>query len=82
MGGNLGVAAKAAVGGAIDAAGTLGQSALRAVTDILVGTVEGVKEVAGAVLPKPAAPPALPAEPEAAAEKESARAKKPSGEKA
>ena len=52
LGGNMGVAAKAAVGGAIDAAGTLGQSALRAVTDILVGAVEGVKEVACAALPK------------------------------
>jgi hypothetical protein len=69
------------VGGAIDAAGTLGQSALRAVTDILVGAVEGVKEVAGAALPKPASP-APPVETEAAPEKDSARAKKPAGEKA
>jgi hypothetical protein len=59
----------------------LGTSALRAITDILVGAVEGAKEVVCAVLPKPAAPPVIPAESEAAPEKESARAKKP-GEKA
>jgi hypothetical protein len=76
----MGVAAKAAVGGAIDAAGTLGQSALRAVTDILVGAVEGVKEVACAALPKTASP-APPVETKPAPEKESPHAKKTSGDK-
>jgi hypothetical protein len=69
------------VGGAIDAAGTLGQSALRAVTDILVGAMEGVKEVACAALPK-AASLAPPVETKPAPEKESAHPKKPAGEKA
>jgi hypothetical protein len=52
VGGNAGTAAKAVVGGAIEAAGTLGLTAVRGVTDLLVGAVEGLKEVAGAVLPK------------------------------
>ena len=58
----MGEAAKAAVGGAIDAAGTLGQSAVKAVSDILVGAVSGLKEVACAAWPKSkAATPEAPA---------------------
>lgn len=45
--------AKVAVGGAIETAGTIGNTAVKAVKDMLVGVVEGVKEVAGAALPKP-----------------------------
>jgi len=52
IGGNVGVAAKAAVGGALEAAGTLSQSAITAVRDVLVSAVEGVKDVASAILPK------------------------------
>jgi hypothetical protein len=40
------------VGGAIDAAGSLGQSAVKAVSDILMGAVSGLKDVACAVWPK------------------------------
>ncbi|HCC68870.1 MAG TPA: hypothetical protein DEP99_03180, partial [Nitrospiraceae bacterium] len=53
IGGNVEETAKVAVGGAIEAAGTIGVTAVRAVTDMLVGVVEGVKEIAGAALPKP-----------------------------
>ena len=42
-----------AVGGAIEAAGTIGNTAVKAVKDMLVGVVEGVKEIASAALPKP-----------------------------
>jgi len=59
--------AKVAVGGAIETAGTIGNTAVKAVKDMLVGVVEGVKEVASAALPKPrqaatpeAAPPSTP----------------------
>ena len=52
IGGNLSGTAKAAVGGAIEAAGSLGQSAVKSISDILVGAVEGVKDVACAVMPK------------------------------
>jgi hypothetical protein len=55
---------------------------LRAVTDILVGAVGGVKEVACAAWPKSAKPSAPPAKTEATPEKESPHAKKPAGEKA
>jgi hypothetical protein len=41
------------VGGAIDAAGGISNTAVKAVKEMLVGVVEGVKEVGGAVLPKP-----------------------------
>jgi hypothetical protein len=40
------------VGGAIEAAGTIGTSAVKTVREMLVGVVEGVKEVASAALPK------------------------------
>jgi hypothetical protein len=56
IGGNLGGTAKAAVGGAIEAAGSLGQNAVKSISDILVGAVEGVKEVACAVMPKAKTP--------------------------
>ncbi|HEY9073117.1 MAG TPA: hypothetical protein VIN67_03205, partial [Desulfobaccales bacterium] len=57
IGGNVGEVAKSAVGGAIDAAGTLGQSAVKAVRGILVGAVSGLKEVACAAWPKSKAAP-------------------------
>ena len=44
--------AKVAVGGAIEAAGAIGATALKAVREMLVDVLEGVKEVAGAALPK------------------------------
>jgi hypothetical protein len=50
---NAGAAAKAAVGGALEAAGSLGKTAVKSICEVLVATVEGVKDVACAVLPKP-----------------------------
>jgi hypothetical protein len=43
------------VTGAVDAAGAIGSSAIRTVKEMMVGVVEGVKDVAGASLPKPKA---------------------------
>ncbi|MGD0661805.1 MAG: hypothetical protein ABSD38_27415, partial [Syntrophorhabdales bacterium] len=40
-----------AVGGAVEAAGSIGTTALRAVREMLVGVMEGVRDVAGAALP-------------------------------
>ena len=40
------------MGGAIEAAGTIGTSAVKTVREMLVGVVEGVKDVASAALPK------------------------------
>jgi hypothetical protein len=40
------------VGGAIETAGAIGQTALKAVKDMLVGVVEGVREVANAAMVK------------------------------
>jgi hypothetical protein len=40
------------VGGAVEAAGSIGTTALRAVREMLVGVMEGVKEVASSALPK------------------------------
>jgi hypothetical protein len=56
IGGNVEEVAKVAVGGAIDAAGTIGNTAVRTVKDMLVGVVEGVKDVLSAALPKPKTP--------------------------
>jgi hypothetical protein len=44
--------AKLAVGGAIETAGAIGQTALKAVKDMLVGVVEGVRDVANAAMVK------------------------------
>jgi hypothetical protein len=44
--------AKVTVNGAIEAAGSIGNTAVKAVRDVLVNTVEGVKDIAGAALPK------------------------------
>ena len=52
VGGNVEEVAKVAVGGAIEAAGSIGNTAVRSVREMLVGVVEGVKEVASALLPK------------------------------
>lgn len=52
IGGNVEEVAKIAVGGAIEAAGTIGNTAVRSVRDMLVGVVEGVKEVLNAAVPK------------------------------
>jgi hypothetical protein len=41
-----------AVNGAIEAAGSIGNTAVKAVKDMLVGVVEGVKEIASSALPK------------------------------
>jgi hypothetical protein len=51
IGGNVENVAKVAVSGAIEAAGTIGNTAVKAVTGVLLGVVEGVKEVASAALP-------------------------------
>ena len=40
---------KAAVEGAIEAASAIGRTAAKAVTDMLVGVVEGVKAIGGAI---------------------------------
>ena len=53
IGGNVEEVAQVAVGGAIETAGAIGNTALKAVKDMLVGVVEGVKEIASAALPKP-----------------------------
>jgi hypothetical protein len=52
IGGNVNEVAKAAVGGAIEAAGSIGENAVSAVRGILMGVVNGVKDVAGAALPR------------------------------
>jgi hypothetical protein len=49
-GGNAGEAAQAAAQGALEAAGALSRTAVEAVTDVLVGVVEGVTDVFGAML--------------------------------
>ena len=58
IGANVEEMARAAVGGAVDAATSIGTTAARAVSEILVGVVEGVREVAGAAFPakRPATP--------------------------
>ncbi len=40
-----------AVGGAIEAAASIGTTAARSVKEILIGVVEGLREVAGAAFP-------------------------------
>ena len=50
-GGNVLEITKAATTGAIEAAGTIGTTAVTTMKDILLGVVAGVKEVAGAALP-------------------------------
>ena len=62
IGGNVGSMASAAVTGAVDAAGTIGNTAVRTVRELLVATAAGVKDVAGAILPTPRKPPEAPAE--------------------
>jgi hypothetical protein len=62
MGGNAGEVAKAAVEGAIEGASEVGRTAVKAVTDMLVGVVEGVKGVGGAALPTSPPKAALPPE--------------------
>ena len=47
--------ATGAVGGAMEAAGIIGNTAVKAVRDILVGVVEGVEEAPSTTLPKPKA---------------------------
>ncbi|HTR44739.1 MAG TPA: hypothetical protein VMH06_03435 [Thermodesulfovibrionales bacterium] len=44
--------AKVAVGGAIEAAGGIGNTAVKAVKEMLIGVVEGVKEIGSAILPQ------------------------------
>ena len=51
IGANVEELAKVAVGGAIDAAASIGTTAARSVKEILIGVVEGVREVAGAAFP-------------------------------
>lgn len=51
IGANVGGMAEAAARGALEAARDLGSTALETVTQLLVGAVQGVKEIAGAVLP-------------------------------
>jgi hypothetical protein len=50
-GGNAAEVVTAAADGALEAASTLGHTAVQAVTDVLVDVVEGVKEVLAAVWP-------------------------------
>jgi hypothetical protein len=73
VGGNVGAAAKAAATGALEAAGSLGQTAVKSICDVLVGTVAGLKDVACAIMPKSqpeaGAPPAAKPASEAVAEK-------------
>jgi hypothetical protein len=52
IGGNVEEVAKVAVGGAIEAAGTIGKMTVRSVKDMLVGVAEGVKELASSLLLK------------------------------
>jgi hypothetical protein len=40
------------VAGAIEAAGSISKTAVKAVKEMLIGVVEGVRDVAGAALPK------------------------------
>jgi len=47
---------KAATTGAIDAAGTIGTTAVTTMKDVLLGVVAGVKEVASAALPHASRP--------------------------
>jgi hypothetical protein len=53
MGGKVDEVAKVAIGGAIEAAGSIGNTAVKAVRDALIGVAEGTKDVLVAVLPKP-----------------------------
>lgn len=53
LGGNVEEVAKVVVTGTIDTAGSIGNSAIRTVKEMMVGVVEGVKDVAGSALPKP-----------------------------
>jgi hypothetical protein len=52
IGGNVNEVAKAAVNGAIEAAGSIGENTVSAVSGILMGVVSGVKDVAGTALPR------------------------------
>jgi hypothetical protein len=54
------------VGGALEAAGSLGKTAVKSICEVLVATVEGIKDVACAALPKPRAEAGAPAEEKAA----------------
>jgi len=51
-GGNVGEAAQAAAQGALEAAGALSHTAVEAVTNVLVGVVEDVKDVLWSILPR------------------------------
>lgn len=55
-GGNVGAAARDAATGTLAAASEISHQAVKAVTGVLVDVVDGVKEVLGAVLPRPASP--------------------------
>ena len=43
---------KVTVNGAIEAAGSIGNTSVKTVRDVLVNVVEGVKEIASSALPK------------------------------
>jgi hypothetical protein len=51
-GGNVGEATQAAAQGAREAAGALSQTAVEAVTDVLVGVAAGMQDVLWAMLPR------------------------------
>ena len=53
MGGNVEEVAKVAISGALEAAGTIGKTAVQEVKDVLLGVAGGTKEILNAVLPKP-----------------------------
>jgi len=67
-------AAKAAVEGALEAAGSLGTTAVTAVRDVLVTAVSGLKDVVCAVLPKGGETPSAGTGTEAAPEKKTPKA--------
>jgi hypothetical protein len=50
IGGNVEEVTRAAVGGAMEAAGNIGNMAVRSATDMLVGVVEGLRDVTSSVL--------------------------------
>ena len=70
MGANAEDVAKVAVGGAIEAAGAIGSTALRAVREMLVGVAAGVRDVAEAAIPTRSPAAAEPAREETATEPE------------
>lgn len=56
VGGNVIQVAQSAGNAAIEAAGSIGNTAVSAVREVLLGLVGGVKDVAGAALPRPSQP--------------------------